>query len=143
MRKIIFKKALKAGSRTFHISVNKTIYDKVYLKMSQVKKDEDDTLKKISILIFEEDISGFVEIFNEALEVIAENDSHNNDENLTAYQKIRKTHKSAYKPWTKEDDIKLQESVSNGMKKSELSKLFGRSKGSIKARIQKLELGNE
>lgn len=141
MRTIIYKKAQKAGSRTYHISVNKTVYDKIYLKISQVKKDENDSLKKISILVFEEDISAFVETFKEAIEVIANaKESQDALGSKIGYQKIRLVHNRAYYKWSEEEDIQLKENLSNGMKRSELSKLLGRSKGSIQARIEKLEL---
>ena len=144
MRDELYHKNIRAGSRTYHISVNKTIYDKIYLKISQIKKDDEDNLKKVSVLIFEEDLAGFLDIFNEALELIVDNtDFIHNDEISNAFQKYREIHNKAYMPWTLKDDILLEENNINGLKIDELSKLLNRSKGSIKSRIKKLGLQNK
>lgn len=51
--------------------------------------------------------------------------------------KMRQDHPNAYKPWTTEDDQKLQQAFDEGTKLKELSKQFGRHPGSIKKRLEK------
>lgn len=53
---------------------------------------------------------------------------------------IRAKHKDAYKPWTEELDDELTEMYCEGINIKDLVKHFGRSRGAIEARIQKLEL---
>jgi ATP-dependent DNA helicase PIF1 len=52
-------------------------------------------------------------------------------------QSMREKYPNAYKPWTEKQDKKLIELFSEGKTISELSKKFGRHKGSIKSRISK------
>lgn len=53
---------------------------------------------------------------------------------------IRKTHPQAYEPWTEEADKKLTLLFHQGKTVKELSEIFGRTKGAIRSRIQKLML---
>jgi hypothetical protein len=55
-------------------------------------------------------------------------------------QEIRKTHKQAYEPWSAEDDKKLVSLFRQGKTVKELSEIFGRTKGGIQSRINKLLL---
>ena len=52
----------------------------------------------------------------------------------------KEAHKSAYLPWTNEDDEKLEILYFSGKKVKELSDIFGRNEGAIQSRIKKLEL---
>jgi superfamily I DNA/RNA helicase len=65
-----------------------------------------------------------------------------NPEGSRAYsvEEIRKTHKQAYLPWTKEDDARLELLFCQGKKSKELSEIFGRNLGAINSRIEKLQL---
>lgn len=51
--------------------------------------------------------------------------------------KMREEYPNAYKPWSTDDDQKLQEAFDKGTKLKDLSGLFGRHPGSIKKRIEK------
>jgi superfamily I DNA/RNA helicase len=51
---------------------------------------------------------------------------------------IRKEHKSAYSPWNNEQDRELQFMFEEGLSTKDLANHFGRTKGAIRARIQKL-----
>ena len=60
---------------------------------------------------------------------------------LSSYiEKFRITYPNAYKPWTKEDDEKLEELYLAGRTSKELCLYFGRNIGAIISRIDKLEL---
>ncbi len=53
---------------------------------------------------------------------------------------IKKTHSQAYEPWSEEADRKLTLLFHQGKTVKELSEIFGRTKGAIRSRIQKLLL---
>lgn len=55
-------------------------------------------------------------------------------------KEIRKTHQQAYEPWTAEADEKLVMLFRQGKSVKELSEIFGRTKGGIRSRINKLLL---
>lgn len=57
--------------------------------------------------------------------------------NITA---IKKKHKQAYEPWTAEADEKLVRLFKQGKTVKELSDIFSRTQGAIRARINKLLL---
>ncbi|SEC64971.1 hypothetical protein SAMN04489761_3396 [Tenacibaculum sp. MAR_2009_124] len=66
-------------------------------------------------------------------------DESKND-NKTYTTKQRKTeYKNAYKPWTSEEDKKLEKLFFEGKKTRELSIIFDRKIGAIRSRIKKLE----
>ncbi|TVR29037.1 MAG: DNA helicase [Balneolaceae bacterium] len=60
--------------------------------------------------------------------------------NSFSVDEIRKKHRTAYKPWTRELDSELTEKYREGIAVKELSKHFGRTRGAILSRIKKLEL---
>jgi hypothetical protein len=61
-------------------------------------------------------------------------------EKAYSVKKIRKSHKQAYEPWSKEADEKLEMLFCEGKTIKELSEIFGRNEGAIRSRIIKLEL---
>lgn len=52
----------------------------------------------------------------------------------------RVEHPNAYKPWTQEDDNKLEKLFCEGKTTKELSEIFQRKPGAIRSRVKKLEL---
>ena len=56
------------------------------------------------------------------------------------YQSVREKNKSAYAPWTKEDDKKLTALFQKGRSTKELAKILERTTGSVVSRIKKLQL---
>jgi hypothetical protein len=55
-------------------------------------------------------------------------------------ESIRETHRSAYKPWTEDLDEELAAMYLEGIHMKDIAKHFGRTKGAIRSRLQKLEL---
>lgn len=55
-------------------------------------------------------------------------------------EKIKENHPNAYEPWTIDEDEKLVALFREGKSVQELSQLFGRTKGAIRARINRLLL---
>jgi len=56
------------------------------------------------------------------------------------FAEIREKHPNAYRPWSKEQDEELKKLFSEGRKVLELMKIFGRKRGGINARLEKLGL---
>lgn len=55
-------------------------------------------------------------------------------------EKMRAKHPNAYRPWTEEQDTRLRKLFKKGESREEIAKNLGRHKGSITARLEKLEL---
>ena len=60
--------------------------------------------------------------------------------NEKAYSQIREKHSHAYMPWTTELDDELTVMYCEGVNVRDMAKHFGRTKGAIRSRINKLEL---
>ena len=58
----------------------------------------------------------------------------------TKFEEIRQKHPNAYQPWSKEQDEELKKLFTSGLKVIELMKKFGRKRGGITARLEKLGL---
>ncbi|MEN0050798.1 MAG: hypothetical protein AAF806_27270, partial [Bacteroidota bacterium] len=56
------------------------------------------------------------------------------------YTEIRKTHRDAYKPWTRTLDLKLTKMYTDGLSIKDLAQYFGRTKGAIRSRLEKLNI---
>jgi hypothetical protein len=57
-----------------------------------------------------------------------------------AFAEIREKHPNAYKPWSREQDEELKKLFTAGQKIKDLMKSFGRKRGGITARLEKLGL---
>lgn len=55
-------------------------------------------------------------------------------------EQTKEKFRNAYKPWSDEDDLKLEELFYEGKNFRELSEIFQRNIGAINSRIEKLEL---
>jgi F-box protein, helicase, 18 len=58
------------------------------------------------------------------------------------FDKVRETHKDAYRPWTDADDAMLKKLFGTSETIAEIATSFGRTKGAIFARVKKLGLSN-
>lgn len=63
---------------------------------------------------------------------------NNFEEKAYALAEVRKKHKSAYAPWNDELDRELKFMFEEGLSTKDLANHFGRTKGAIRARVQKL-----
>ena len=57
-----------------------------------------------------------------------------------AFAEIREKYPNAYRPWNKDQDEELKKLFASGLKVSELMKKFGRKRGAITSRLEKLGL---
>jgi len=56
------------------------------------------------------------------------------------FAEIRAKHPNAYRPWNKEQDEELTKLFSDGISIPDLTKKFGRKRGAITSRLEKLGL---
>jgi len=61
----------------------------------------------------------------------------------TGFDALREEHPNAYRPWSQEQDEKLQEFFTEGRSLADLAKTFGRKNGGIRSRLMKLEILDE
>lgn len=86
-----------------------------------------------------------IKVENEDSETAKNNPAGNKSgkkEKAYSQERVRTTHKAAYKPWTPEEDEELAGMFGDGCAVQEMADHFGRTKGAIIARIKKLELEN-
>jgi hypothetical protein len=62
------------------------------------------------------------------------------DKGVGAMVRIREKYPNAYKSWTEDDDQKLTQYFSEGVKRPQLAKMFGRNGGAIRSRLVHLGL---
>ena len=95
------------------------------------------------IVFFVENLDEFNNQFKKVISLINKIDPKN-EKKVSTYgdyiKKIRLKYSNAYKPWTKEDDMKIKKMFLNGISKSNIAKSFHRGPGSILARLKKLKL---
>lgn len=138
--KEIYSDKLTKGRRTYYFDINRSEKGDLYLKVSESKKTSSG-FEHHRLMVFEEDIKDFVEIFRKVLAKFKElKEPKQTDGKDCSVEKIRQSHKQAYMPWTTEDDNKLELLFCKGIKVKDLSKIFGRNEGAISSRINKLGL---
>ncbi|SFU42085.1 Protein of unknown function [Pustulibacterium marinum] len=130
----ILSTKFQAGNRTYFFDLKITKDGDRYLKISESKRTGETEFERHQIIVFEEGIDKLAEKIQEIANKI------HSDEKSYSVDEKRKTHPNAYRPWTHEDDNRLELLYCEGKSTIELSQLFGRNKGAIRSRIKKLEL---
>ena len=95
------------------------------------------------IVLFVENLKEFKGQFDKISELINKIDplKDKNSSKFSEYlKKVRLKYSNAYKPWTKENDNKLEKMFLNGVSKVNIAKSFERGQGAILARLKKLKL---
>jgi len=141
--KEIYSDKIIKGRRTYFFDIKESEKGALYLKITESKKTEEG-FEHRHVLIFEEDINDFTDAM---LRVIVNfkdlKKSNTKDGNVSAIEKAREIYKQAYKPWTTEDDGKLESLYCEGKSVESLMEIFERNKGAIESRIKKLELAEK
>lgn len=132
--KEIFSTKFQAGNRTYFLDVNTTKDGGRYLKISESKRTSETEFERNQIIIFEEGIEKLAE------KIIEVTEKFRVDGKIYSVEEKRKSDRNAYKPWTYEDDNRLELLYCEGKSIADLSKEFGRNNGAIQSRIKKLEL---
>jgi hypothetical protein len=133
--KEIFTQKITKGLRTYFFDIKKSEQGDTYLTISESKKSSSG-FEHHRVMIFEEDINDFAELFQKTL------NEFRTVSNVKAYsvEKIRGQFPNAYAPWTDEDDSKLEIMFCEKKKVKEIAKFFGRNEGAINSRIKQLGL---
>lgn len=127
------------GNRTYFFDIKKSEKGDLYLTISE-NKITDNTSEHHRVMIFGEDLKDFADTFRSSLEKFKEFQQTETESKKYSVEKIRETYQQAYKPWTQEDDEKLELLFCEGKKIKELAHIFARNEGAITSRIKKLEL---
>lgn len=135
----LFTDKITKGNRTYFFDVTKSENGSLYLSVSESKRT-DDGFEKYKILIFEEDIKDFKKVFNRAVKKLEKLTDLESDKKSYTLDDIREQHPQAYRPWSAEDDEKLEALFCEGKTVKELANIFQRKEGAITSRIKKLEL---
>ncbi|QIH32314.1 DUF3276 family protein [Sphingobacterium sp. DR205] len=135
----LFTDKITKGNRTYFFDVKKSENGSLYLSVSESKR-ADDGFEKYKILIFEEDIRDFKKVFNRAVKKLEKLTDLESDKKSYTLDDIREQHPQAYRPWSAEDDEKLEALFCEGKTVKELAATFERKEGAITSRIKKLEL---
>lgn len=117
----------------------------LHLTYDDIGKDLEikDAETNSKIVLFIENLKDFKDQFDKISELINKIDpsKDNKSSKYSEYiKKIRLRYSNAYKPWTKENDNKLQKMFLDGVTKANIAKAFNRGPGSILARLKKLKL---
>jgi len=137
--KEIYTDKITKGSRTYFFDIKKSELGDLYLKISESKR-MGNGFEHHQLMVFEEDMKNFVDSLRKTLAKFKEIQTPQSVEKKYSVEKIRETHQQAYRPWTKEDDDKLEWLFCEGKKTKELALIFERNEGAISSRIKKLEL---
>jgi len=95
------------------------------------------------IVLFVENLKEFKNQFDKISGLINKIDPSNNNKSskYSDYiKKVRLKYSNAYKPWTKDNDNKLQKMFLDGVTKTNIAKAFNRGPGSILSRLKRLKL---
>lgn len=133
--KEIFSEKVAAGSRTYFFDVKESDQGARYLVISE-SRQTGSTAEHYRVVVFEEHLEKFSEIFDQAVWVMARRDksgTYNLDE-------IRQKYPRAYEKWTSEEDERLTSRYQAGLDLLELAAIFQRQPSSIQSRLTKLGL---
>ena len=70
LRGEIFSSKATSGKRTYFFNVKENRHGDVFLNIVESKKNGESDFERFSLLVFEEDIEGFLEGFNKAIDFI-------------------------------------------------------------------------
>lgn len=136
-RKTLFEGRISAGRNTFFIDARQAVNDHYYISITDSRRQEDGTFQQQKVIVFEESVKEFRETLTEACKIIEELSGNRRGEEI---KEIRKTHPRAFMKWNEEEEKKLEKLFKKGTEIDDLSKEFGRSTGSLLARLERMKL---
>lgn len=136
-RKTLFESRIAAGRNTFFIDARQAVNSHYYLSLTESRRQEDGTFQQQKVIVFEESVKEFAEAVKEACGMIS---GLSGDRREKEISEIRKTHPRAFMKWSEEEETRLEKLFRKGTEIEELSTEFGRSRGSVLARLEKMEL---
>ncbi len=136
-RQNIYEGRVSSGRDTFFIQSKKAKNDHYYITVTDSRRQEDGTFTQQKIIVFEESVKSFREKIIEACKSIEDLYEDRREKEIS---EIRKTHPRAFMKWTDQEQEKLEKLFKKGGELEDLSKDFGRSPGSLLARLERMGL---
>jgi len=133
--KEIFSEKVTAGSRTYFFDVKESDQGARYLVISE-SRQTGSTFEHHRVVVFEEHLEKFSEIFDQAVWVMARSDKSKS----YSLDEIRQKYPRAYEKWTSEEDERLTSRYQAGLDLLELAAIFQRQPSAIESRLTKLGL---
>lgn len=136
-RKTLFEGRVAAGRNTFFIDARQAVNGHYYVSITDSRRQEDGTFQQQKVIVFEESVKEFRKVTDEACRLIQDLAGDRREEEIA---EIRKTHPRAFMKWEEEEEKKLEKLFKKGTEIEDLSKEFGRSTGSVLARLERMKL---
>lgn len=136
-RKTLFEGRVSSGRNTFFIDARQAVNDHYYISITDSRRQDDGTFQQQKVIVFEESVKEFRETLTEACKMIRELSGNRREEEI---REIRKTHPRAFMKWDEEEEKKLEKRFKKGAGIEDLSREFGRSTGSLLARLERMKL---
>ncbi|MCH7905291.1 MAG: DUF3276 family protein [Armatimonadetes bacterium] len=129
----------QTGNRTYFFDVKKGPAGQVRLEITESKRKEDG-FERHCVMVFEEDVSGFVGELMKAVSAIGEVDEGGQRPPVPPrIAEIRAKHPRAYEKWSEKENDWLRRELDAGIAVAEIAKLHKRQPSAVKSRIRHLE----
>lgn len=136
-RKTLFEARVSAGRNTFFIDARQAVNGHYYISVTDSRRQEDGTFQQQKVIVFEESVKEFADAISEAGKIIG---SLYGDRRKEEIAEIRKTHPRAFMKWEEDEEKKLEKLFRKGTEIEDLAREFGRSQGSVLARLERMKL---
>lgn len=136
-RKTLFEGRVSAGRNTFFIDARQAVNQHYYVSVTDSRRQDDGTFQQQKVIVFEESVKEFRETVAEACRMIEELSGDRREKEIS---EIRKTHPRAFMKWENDEEKKLEKLFRKGTEIDALSKEFGRSPGSLLARLERMKI---
>lgn len=127
------------GDRIYSFEVHGSESGELYMLISE-DKECNDSKGKNTLLIRESDINEFKRAFSRVVKKLREISKPSKEKKTYNLEEIRQHYPQAYRPWSVEDDEKLEALFCEGKTRKQLAAIFERNVGAINSRIKRLEL---
>lgn len=131
--KIIQSLTVTSGKHTYYIDVQSTPDSRKYLSLTELCRMPEGYHERQRVVLFEESLPKVVAALQAALEQFPAQPK-------SSMEAVKEKYPNAFRPWTKEDDRRLELLYFEGKPPSEIATVFQRNPGAIAARIEKLDL---
>ena len=137
---VLHTERVNSNGKIYFLDLKEAENGKNYLVINQSRRLEDESMERVKMILFENEIEQFATAFSRIIFKFNPSEKQNGKFNEEYIEKVRKDHPNAYQPWTKEDEELLAALFNDGKTVTELSKSFQRNEGGIKSRLAKLGL---
>ena len=133
-RKAVYTEQVKSGNRNFYFDIKKTEKGASFLTITITKRLEENNYERSQLIVFENEVEKFGEAFLRTMVNFRKTGRE------AMIEEARKQYPRAFEPWTKADELSLENMFNEERSMEEMVNYFQRNESAIKARIAKLEL---